>query len=262
MGKHIGKNLYLEEDAKNGVVKLTGLAGARIPEIIKEATAYYAENEDIKKIELVGLNGVDLTIDEKTTFESAMDAWQKGTQENAKKAQQKHEEWLRSPEGIAETERKQKEHEEHEAFVFHSVDEALLALTELKPCDLSSDKTSQAEALAFCQDLMTILLKCEDLRFNDTQRKEMSDILKTLGATNTKGANEKFVSGEQSVGVLMGTKGSIGFPLSALDQLIDTSATTFDIGLAKLTEGGMKYSWIGEWLKTQNKKEKTLDDNK
>ena len=241
MGKHIGKNLYLEEDAKNGVVKLTGLAGARIPEIIKEATAYYAENEDIKKIELVGLNGVDLTIDEKTTFESAMDAWQKGTQENVQKAQQKH--------------------EEHEAFVFHSVDEALLALTELKPCDLSSDKTSQAEALAFCQDLMTILLKCEDLRFNDSQRKEMSDILKTLGATNTKGASEKFVSGEQSVGVLMGTKGSIGFPLSALDQLIDTSATTFDIGLAKLTEGGMKYSWIGEWLKTQNKKEKTLDDN-
>ena len=247
--KSLGKTLYLEEDCGNGIIKVAPFIGKDIYEVIKEATEYIAKHKEIKKIELVELNGTDITIDRKTTYASALESYELTTKENAQKHNEEYEEWKKA---LAK-ERKQ-EREEREAFVYHNVDEALLALTEVTPCDLSSSDPTRTEALTFCKEIMTIVLKCSGLHFNDTQKKEMSEILKTLGATGYKDVNEKFISERKIPGI---PTIDIKLPLDLFSNVIDATPEYFDHAFARGTEGGLRHSKIGVWLAEQKEKEKT-----
>ena len=51
-------------------------------------------------------------------------------------------EWEQSPEGQATIKRLRQERAAHEAFVYHHVPEALLALTEIVPVNLKSSQTT------------------------------------------------------------------------------------------------------------------------
>ena len=225
-----------------------------------DALSYVKLAPGIDKMKLVDLNGVDLELNKKATFESVIATWHKEQEELALKKHQEHEEWLNSPEGQQYTQQKEKEKAEHDAFVFHSVDEALLALSDVKPCLLSSPNTSHADAMRFCKEVMEIILKCEDLHFNSEQQAALSATLLLLGARKSEQLNDKFRTSEGNIGTLMNSKNNIQFPVAVFDQLIETKESTFNFGLSKVTEGGLKNSWIGQWLEAQKEKEKTLNN--
>ena len=150
---------------------------------------------------------------------------------------------------------------ENEIVPYKSFDEALLDLTSIDPCDLTSKQTSQQEAVAFCKKVMTILLRCEKLSFKDKQIQELSETLKTLGATTYENANEKFIADKKKFGEAVLSKGDIQFPLSVFTNIIDNNPESFRYGFSKAVEGGEEHSWIGEWLKTQNQKEQSRNFN-
>lgn len=260
MRQLITKNLWLEKD-KNGKFVLTGTPGSNITDIIIDAIAYVKVSKDFDKIKLANLNGVNLKIDKKTTFSSAMNRWNKVKKEYEAKAIREHKEWLRTPEGQEYTRQKEQEQAEHDAYVFHSVDEALLALSDVEPCYLFHFNTTHEDAIRFCKEIMDIIQRCQDLHFEPEQQKEFSSMLTILGASGNDKLAEKFISGETSIGALMNTKNNIEFPASVFDQLIDADINKFNFNLSLVTDGGLKNSWIGGWLKTQKEHEKSLKNN-
>ena len=89
---------------ENGVVY--GYAGYDIVEqIIPEAVKYINENTKYEKFVLEGLNGVNLGIDSGLTVEQALDKYQEEKAAYRERIQKEYEEWLASPEGIAEQKR-------------------------------------------------------------------------------------------------------------------------------------------------------------
>ena len=245
---------------ENGVVYGYGYAGYDIVEqIIPEAVKYLKENK-YEKFILKDLNGVDLEIDKVLTVEQALDKYQKEKVAYSERKQKEYEEWLASPEGIAEQKRKAEEKAKHDAFVFHSTSEAILALTEIKPVDLTSDKTTEKEAMRFCKEVMTVILKCEDLHFSDEDRALLQDTLKTLGCVETKDVSQKFLTlgSQATIGTLLKSKNNIQLPLYCFDQLLSEDKDTFEFGMSKMTEGREKNSWITKWLQTQEKADKSL----
>ena len=246
---------------ENGVVYGYGYAGYDIVEqIIPEAVKYINENTKYEKFVLEGLNGVNLGIDSGLTVEQALDKYQEEKAAYRERIQKEYEEWLASPEGIAEQKRQAEEQAKHDAFVFHSPSEAMLALTEIEPVDLTSAKTTEKEAMRFCKEVMTVILKCEDLHFSDEDRILLQDTLKALGCVETKDASRKFLtSGSRAtIGNLLKAKNNIQFPLYCFDQLLSENEDAFNYGKSIMTEGGEKHSWIGEWLQTQEKADKSL----
>jgi len=241
---------FFINESKNGVIKASAYGGVEVSAVIADAIKYLSINTELKKIVITNFNGVDIVIDEKSTLESALKNWESAWYEKRKEAEKKEAEWLRSPEGIAETKRLEQKRLEHEAFVYHSVDEALLDLTSVNPCDLSSDKTTSAQALDFCQKVMTILSKCIDLNFTDKQVIETSELLKTLGARGHAEINEKFVSGEKNPEALITAKGNIEFPSNVFNQLIDTRTSSFNFAIYWASGD------IHRWLKAQKAKTK------
>ena len=129
----------------------------------------------------------------------------------------------------------------------------MLALTEIEPANLKSSATSMEDAVRMCKAVMTVILKCEDLHFDDQQRTEFQETLKALGCATFDQADAKFKPlGDATIGEIVGKKNDIQFPLSAFTNLIDCSKETFDFGKAKMTDGGEKSSWVGEWLAAQD----------
>ena len=245
---------------ENGVVYGYGYAGYDIVEqIIPEAVKYLKENK-YEKFILKDLNGVDLEIDNGLTIEQALDKYQKEKVAYSERKQKEYEEWLASPEGIAEQKREAEEKAKHDAFVFHSTSEAILALTEIKPVDLTSDETTEKEAMRFCKEVMTVILKCEDLHFSDEDRALLQDTLKTLGCVETKDVSQKFLTlGSQvTIRTLLKSENNIQIPLVCFNQLLSEDKDTFEFGMSKMTEGREKNSWITKWLQTQEKADKSL----
>ena len=245
---------------ENGVVYGYGYAGYDIVEqIIPEAVKYLKENK-YEKFILKDLNGVDLEIDNGLTIEQVLGKYQEEEIAYSRRKQKEYEEWLASPEGIAEQKREAEEKAKHDAFVFHSTSEAILALTEIKPVDLTSDKTTEKEAMRFCKEVMTVILKCEDLHFSDEDRALLQDTLKTLGCVKTKDVSQKFLTlgSQATIRTLLKSENNIQLPLVCFNQLLSEDKDTFEFGMSKMTEGREKNSWIAKWLQTQEKADKSL----
>lgn len=111
---------------------------------------------------------------------------------------------------------------EHDAYVYHSANEANIALTHLKPIDLTSEKTTMKEAVDFCKDFMVILSKCEDLEFSDEDRKIFQDTMRVLGLASYDEVNEKFKGDSEGrvIGRCIEKQDSIEFPLIVATKLL------------------------------------------
>lgn len=178
----------------------------------------------------------------------------KTTWNHKKKYEKKHEEYKKSPEYLAQQKIEAEEKAKHDAYVYHSVDEALLALTEIEPSNLKSEKTTKKDAVRFCKEVMTVILKCEDLHFDNKQAKEFQDTLIALSCTNYAQANEKFKPSKQAtIGRLLQQENDIGFPLNVFTNLMDCNSSDFNSNKAIVTEVGIKNSWTGMWLANQER---------
>ena len=249
-------NIY---EIKDNVVYATGSVGSHITkEIIPQGIDFLKEFTIFKGMKLTGLNGADVYVTSETPYEQIEELYQAAQDEANARHQAEHEEFLKTPEGKEwlkkEEERKMREKAEkaeHELFVFHSKEEAFEALSAIKPCDLTSNETKLEDAVNFCKEVMTVLIKCEDLRLD---HKELETALTNLGACTIDNASKKFRTNARTIGDILTKKNNIEFPLSVFTQIIGTSDESYRYGFSRAVDGGKK-GWIGEWLYTQNQPE-------
>lgn len=247
-------------DIRDNVVYADGRPGRHITkEIIPNGIAFLKEFPVFKGLVLEDLNGADVFLTSETPYEKIEEVYQTALEETTARKQAEHEAFLKTPEGkkwLAEQEEKEKlakaEKAEHDAFVFHSEEEVFEALKKIKPCDLTSNKTSVEDAVRFCKEVMTVLLKCEDLCPN---HRKMEEALTALGACRYDDANKKFKTDAEKLSEVLTKKDNIEFPLSVLTQIIGSSYNSYKFGLQRATDGGKKYSWVGEWLSAQSEPE-------
>lgn len=133
---------------------------------------------------------------------------------------------------------------------YEHVGEVFAALEPIEGVDLTSKDTTVEMALPFCKEVMKVISRCEYLQFKRQDAYKLSEILKAKGACAYKKANPELLSVKGGVGVLMGLKNNVQFPLSAFTQIVDASYETFTFGMSMLTEGG-EHSWCDIWLKNQ-----------
>ena len=235
---------------RDNAIYAIGLFGNSITEDIIPEGVKVLKDSEYEKMILQDLNGVDVIIDKSTTVEEAINQWETKRNELSRKRQAEYNAWLKTPEGIKYQKDQEEKAKKHEAFVYHSFEEAMTDISKIEPVDLKSNDVSMEEAVKFCEKVCTSILKCEDLRFTDEQMKQFSDALEAIGCTTYKKASMKFHSNKET-GIGIDEPNNIAFPLSAFSQLIGTDRDTFAFGLSKMTDGGLENSWIGIWLKAQ-----------
>lgn len=193
----------------------------------------------------------DLTVEVKQgmTYDELMDDFMAASRDQKAEEAREKEEWLKSPEGIAHTKAEEQKKKEHEEFVYHSFDEVVDALKQIKPCDLTSETTSLKDALKMCEDVMLVLIKAEDLRFSSEQQALFSKMLRGLGCCKYDEAAQKFMTLQEKLSLddMIVAENNIQFPLSEFTNLIDVSPNTFKHVFS------MSVSWCGRWLETQQK---------
>ncbi|MBO5884985.1 MAG: hypothetical protein J6Q51_04235, partial [Clostridia bacterium] len=141
---------------------------------------------------------------------------------------------------------------------FNEIIEDLKTITPLKQ-DLSNEQDMNS-VLVMIKRVMINIQKASRFGFTEQQIEVYSQALKELGCTNYKNSHESFrAEGSRSLSETMSLNKNIEFPLSALTQLIDTNSSTFEFGLAKMSEGD-EYSWISTWLKAQGIEYKNFDE--
>lgn len=240
-------------EAKDGVVKLHGSIGCRVDNQILPATIeFLKDHEEIQKAILVDLNGVDLDVYANDDVGELLERWDKKLEEKYRQDALERQQWLKSEEGqkyLAEEEAKR---QARDTFMYKDFNEAMRDLSKINYTDFTSSKTSKKDAQKTCKDIMSILQKCEDLKFNEEQQKDFSSMLKSKGCVPYKQANEKFFDNDgKDFGEKITQRDSIEFPLSVFAQLIDTSPKTFKYGMSRTIDGG-EYSWVSQWLDAQN----------
>lgn len=206
----------------------------------------------------------DLTVEVKQgmTYYELMDDFMAASRDYFAEQARKREEWLKSPEGIAHTKAEEQKKKEHEEFVYHSFDEVVDALKQIKPCDLTSETTSLKDALKMCEDVMLVLIKAEDLRLSVEQQNQLSKMLRGLGCCKYNEVAKKFLTlpERSSIADVLAAENNIEFPLAAFTNIIDVSRATFVYGFSRCVEGGKECSWCGEWLKTQKQAKSKNND--
>lgn len=263
-GKYFGR-VYedVNEDAKEVVFKTN--AGGMIDDLfafaLQQAPMVHAEGWKA----YVYWKNEDVTFEIKPEMKEIKDVWNAyniAEAERRKQKEREYEEWLKTPEGIVyqkkqEEERKKQEEEkrEYDKWIFHSYEEFVDALKQIKPCDLTSETSSKCDALKMCKEVILAINKAGALRFSDEQKNNISNILKCLGCCKTNEAAEKFIElpNNASIGDAMRAENNIEFPLSVFNNLIDVSPSNFGFSMSYVTDGGKKYSWCAEWLETQEK---------
>jgi hypothetical protein len=142
---------------------------------------------------------------------------------------------------------------------YETLDEFYSDLSEIKPVDYTSAETTMEDAVAHSRKVLEVLVRAENLDLYSEQ-KNVSEALKMIGCVPFPLAHEKFQD-RSTIGELL-YKESVSFPLSAYQQLIDASPATYRYGWAKLKDGGAEYSWLGEWLFTQQMAEQARANQK
>ena len=230
------------------------LASRTIDVALSAAVEIFPYSRSKKMIVEDDIRGILVEITKETTAKDAVNQWKKQFDEKEQKRSLERKQWLASPEGQAYLKAEKEKQEKHNAFVYHSVDEAILALTEIKPADLKSEKTTLGEAVRLCKEVLTVVLKSEDLEFDDKQIKVFQKTLKALGCATYEDANEKFkTAGEGVIGQVRTKENNLDFPLTAFTGLIDNKSSSFRTNLAKFTDGGEGICWISGWLSAQER---------
>lgn len=243
---------------------LGNIITGHIPEAVEFLDNANANGQELESVIVLGLNGIDLTITKGMTVEEAVEKYKQLQNAEYEKFKAEREAWLKTPEGQAYLKEQEEQKRKHDEFVYHSLDEAMEALSKVKPVDLAGGTTSKEDALAFCREVLLIIHKCEDLHMSEAEQQQFSEALKTLGCATYKTVNPKYVTdSSRTLGEILETN-DIDFPLSCFSQLIDVKPSSFSFGLAKICDGDIEYSWIGDWLKTQERavqKQPGADEN-
>ena len=133
---------------------------------------------------------------------------------------------------------------------YENMEEFYRELSQVGKVDYQSAETSMEDAVAHSRKVLTVLLKSRNLTSEiNKEQHNVSEALKAVGCVPWKEADKKFQDGS-SIGELL-YRENVSFPLSAYTQLIDTKPDTFSYGLSKLLDGDERYSWVSEWLSTQ-----------
>lgn len=144
--------------------------------------------------------------------------------------------------------------QEESGFFYQSFNEALTVLKGIKPANLKSNYTSKTEAVRLCKEVLTVIQKCERLKFDTVKSYMLQETLKSLGCVKYDEANDKFkTSGASMIGEVLGIKNNIEFPLSFFTNIVGVEQDTFHYGMSKAMDGGKENSWVGCWLAAQNK---------
>ena len=123
-------------------------------------------------------------------------------------------------------------------------------LSKVKPVDYKSEELSHEDAMSHSKEIMGILLKARDLDLSSDYEK-VSDALKSAGCVKMEEAHEKFQEEEATVEGLMASE-SVGYPLYAYQQLIDTAnSEDFSFGMDYLVSKNVESSDVYTWLATQ-----------
>ncbi len=129
----------------------------------------------------------------------------------------------------------------------------MTALTKIKPADLKSSQTTIEDAITMCKEVMTVILKCQDLKFTEKEREDFGNALKALGCAKVEEASQKFQPlNDATVGEILNKKNNVQFPVWTFTILTDCRES-FYYGLAKITDGGRENSDIAVWLNAQEK---------
>lgn len=141
---------------------------------------------------------------------------------------------------------------EQDEFVYHSFDEMVADLKQIKPCDLTTETTSIKDAVKFCEDVFLVMIKAEDLRFSDEQATQFSTMLKALGCCRYNEAAQKFIKfPDTAIGDLSATENNIEFPLYVFDNIVEESPSSIRSNLTAFVDGGMDGVYCGTWIQTQ-----------
>lgn len=193
-----------------------------VKDILPEVVDFIQKNTP-KEFVIVGLNGVTLHLPSYVTLEQAKSIYEKSRDEYKKEQRLEREAKQRQEE---EDKLKQIEMEkkkaEHDAYVYHSANEANLDLTKINPIDLTSEKTTMQEAVSFYKEVMTVVSKCDGVHFTDEDRKIFQDTMKKLGCVAYDNANEKFHGDSEGKkgGYCVFKKDNIEFPLIVTTKLL------------------------------------------
>lgn len=160
--------------------------------------------------------------------------------------------------------KKQMREEAREEAQYKDFEQIMSDLNRIKSCDLTSEKTSIADALTMCKKVMKILDKSENLaekwfsseKLTNEQFEQFENKLKELGCCKYKDAADKFAvsyNDFDSVDKMIKKENNIEFPLVAFSQLIDADKESFVGNLRRITMTGESKSLCGKWLETQEK---------
>ena len=142
---------------------------------------------------------------------------------------------------------------------YGSLEEFYRDLSRIETIDYTSAETTMEDAVAHSRKVLEVLVRAENLDMS-TEQKNVSEALKLIGCVPWPQANEKFQD-RSTIGELL-YKENASFPLTAYQQLIDAEPNTYRFGWSKLIDGGAEYSWMGEWLFTQQMAEQAKANQK
>ena len=150
--------------------------------------------------------------------------------------------------------KKQMEKIMHKNFAYKDFDEMVADLNKIKPCNLSSNETSFAIAQRMFQKILTTFVKAEDLSLTQENQEYISNKLENLLGCKENKVSEKFVSNilqTESINEIVCKENSIEYPLIAVSKLISSKGNDFTAYFNYLTDGGLKESPCGKWIKAQ-----------
>ena len=142
---------------------------------------------------------------------------------------------------------------------YETLEEFYRDLSKIKPVDYTSPETTMEDAVAHSRKVLEVLVRADNLDLSREQ-KNVSEALKMVGCVPWPQADGKFQD-RSTVGELL-YKENVSFPLTAYQQLIDAKPSSFSFGWAKLMDGGAEYSWMSEWLFTQQMAEQAKANQK
>lgn len=161
--------------------------------------------------------------------------------------------------------KKQMREEARKEVQYKDFEQIMSDLNRIKSCDLTSEKTSIADALTMCKKVMKILDKSESLaekwffsseNLTNEQFEQFENKLKELGCCKYKDAADKFAVSynvSDNIDKLMKRENNVEYPLVAFSQLIDADKKSFIGNLRSMTMTGESKSSCGKWLETQEK---------
>lgn len=134
-------------------------------------------------------------------------------------------------------------------------------LEEVEPADLSSEQTTEEDALRMAEEVFGILYEMseEEVKISDNNRGRFRNALRHAGFAETAKIQPKFIKDDVPIGKLLKEK-SVAFPVEVmgvyLNDKLPKSKQNFQYNYAF---SGNEYSWVHTWLNTQKENDNEIE---